>query len=302
LTAGSPRRSTTRLPEPTLAQGLSTRWRSIRRALAKNPIMLAGFIIFIFIFLSAILAPVITVHDPVRTNIEERLQAPSLDHWFGTDHLGIDVYARTMYGGQVSMLVGVLVATLVIGGGLVFGLIAGYNRRLDGPLMRVADAIMAFPTLLLALAVVATWGGNIQNIVLVLTVSGTPGMARLVRGQVLSLREQQFVEGARAIGASTSRIMFRHIAPNTFAPMMVMASLVFAGSVVAEAGLAFLGVGLPTFTPSWGNIIARGRDFLGSSPWISFFPGFILTLMVLAINVIGDGLRDALDPRLRRRL
>ena len=299
------RRVTTRLPEPSLVQGLATRWRGIRRALAKNPIMLAGFIIFGIIALSAILAPVITFNDPVKTNpnlIEERLQAPSLQYWFGTDHLGIDVYARTIHGGRVSLLVGVLVAVLVVGGGLVFGLVAGYNRKLDGPIMRVADAIMAFPTLLLALAVVATFGGSIQNIVLVLAVSGTPGMARLVRGQVLSLREQQFVDGARAIGANTTRILFRHIAPNTFAPMMVMTSLVFAGSVVAEAGLAFLGVGLPTFTPSWGNIIARGRDYLGSSPWISFFPGLMLTLMVLAINVIGDGLRDALDPRLRRRL
>ena len=300
--ASTERRAATRLPQPTFVEGVASRGRGIRRALAKNPIMLGGFVIFAVIALASILAPVITRHDPVRTHIEERLQPPSLDHWFGTDHLGIDVYSRTLYGGQVSLVVGVLVATLVVGGGLVIGLVAGYNRKLDGPIMRVADAIMAFPTLLLALAVVATWGGSIQNIVLVLAVSGTPGMARLVRGQVLSLREQQFVEGARAIGAKTPRILFRHIAPNTFAPMMVMASLVFAGSVVAEAGLAFLGVGLPTFTPSWGNIIARGRDFLGSSPWISFFPGLMLTLMVLAINVIGDGLRDALDPRLRRRL
>ena len=154
----------------------------------------------------------------------------------------------------------------------------------------------------MALAVAAALGGSIRNIILVLTVSGVPGMARLVRGQVLSLREQQFVEGAKAIGATMPRILLRHVAPNTFAAMMVMASLVFAGSIVAEAGLAFLGVGAPTFSPSWGNLIVRGRDFLGSSPWISFFPGVLLTLMVLAINVIGDGLRDALDPRLRRRL
>ena len=258
--------------------------------------------IFVLIALSAVAAPLITFHDPVRTNIPERLEAPSLRHWFGTDHLGVDVYARTMYGGRVSLFVGVTVAVLVIGGGFFFGLISGYNRRLDGPIMRVADAIMAFPTLLLALAVAAALGGSIRNIILVLAVSGVPGMARLVRGQVLSLREQQFVEGAKAIGATMPRILLRHVAPNTFAAMMVMASLVFAGSIVAEAGLAFLGVGAPTFAPSWGNLIVRGRDFLGSSPWISFFPGIFLTLMVLAINVIGDGLRDALDPRLRRRL
>ncbi len=295
-------RATRVVAKRSLSANAASRWRGIRRAFAKNPLMLLGFVIFVLIALSAVAAPLITFHDPVRTNIPERLEAPSLRHWFGTDHLGVDVYARTMYGGRVSLFVGVTVAVLVIGGGLFFGLISGYNRRLDGPIMRVADAIMAFPTLLLALAVAAALGGSIRNIILVLAVSGVPGMARLVRGQVLSLREQQFVEGAKAIGATMPRILLRHVAPNTFAAMMVMASLVFAGSIVAEAGLAFLGVGAPTFAPSWGNLIVRGRDFLGSSPWISFFPGVLLTLMVLAINVIGDGLRDALDPRLRRRL
>ena len=278
------------------------RWRGARRALRANPNMLIGFVIVTIIVLAAILAPVITFHSPTKTEIFERLEGPSLRHWFGTDHLGVDVYARTIYGSQVSLLVGMLVATFVIVGGLFFGLIAGYNRALDGPIMRVADAIMAFPTLLFALAIISVLDGSIRNVIMVLAVSSTPGMARLVRGQVLSLRDQQFVEGARAIGASTPRILIVHVLPNTFAPMMVMASLVFAGSVMAEAGLAYLGVGAPTFTASWGNIISRGRDFIGSAPWIIFFPGMFLTAMVLSINLIGDGLRDALDPRLKRRM
>ena len=190
---------------------------------------------------------------------------------------------------------------VTIAAGMLIGLVSGYDRRADMIIQRFMDAIMSFPTLLLALALIAMLGSSVTNVIIVITVVDTPRMVRIVRSQVLSLREYQFVEAARAIGAPTWRVLLQHIAPNTFAPVIVQATFVFASAVLVEAGLSFLGLGIPPDQPSWGNILALGRTFLQTAVWVAFFPGLILTITVLAINLVGDGLRDALDPKLARR-
>ncbi len=184
---------------------------------------------------------------------------------------------------------------------MIIGLISGYDRRADMVIQRFMDAIMSFPTLLLALALIAMLGSSITNVIIVITVVDTPRMVRIVRAQVLALREYQFVEAARAIGAPTWRVLLLHVAPNTFAPVMVQATFIFATAILVEAGLSFLGLGIPPDLPSWGNILALGRTYLQTAVWVSFFPGLVLTITVLAINLVGDGLRDALDPKLARR-
>ncbi len=282
-----------------------SRWatgvRNARRALLKNPNMLTGFIILSIISFFTIFAGSIDRYDPLRLEPQDRLLAPSMDHWFGTDNTGRDVYSRTIHGGRVSLLVGFTVALLTVCAGMMIGLISGYDRRADMVIQRFMDAIMSFPTLLLALALIAMLGSSITNVIIVITVVDTPRMVRIVRAQVLALREYQFVEAARALGAPTWRILLLHVAPNTFAPVMVQATFVFATAILVEAGLSFLGLGIPPELPSWGNILALGRTYLQTAVWVAFFPGLILTITVLAINLVGDGLRDALDPKLARR-
>ena len=272
-----------------------------RRALIKNPNMLLGFLILSVISFFTIFAGAIDRYDPLKLEPLDRLLAPSSEHWFGTDNTGRDVYSRTIHGGRVSLLVGFTVALLTVCAGMVVGLISGYDRRADMIIQRFMDAIMSFPTLLLALALIAMLGSSINNVIIVITVVDTPRMVRIVRAQVLALREYQFVEAARALGAPTWRILLLHIAPNTFAPVMVQATFVFATAILVEAGLSFLGLGIPPELPSWGNILALGRTYLQTAVWVSFFPGLILTITVLSINLVGDGLRDALDPKLSRR-
>lgn len=282
-----------------------SRWatgaRNARRALLKNPNMLTGFVILAIISFFTIFAGTVDRYDPLKLEPLDRLLAPSMDHWFGTDNTGRDVYSRTIHGGRVSLLVGFTVALLTVCAGMVVGLISGYDRRADIVIQRFMDAIMSFPTLLLALALIAMLGSSITNVIIVITVVDTPRMVRIVRAQVLALREYQFVEAARAIGAPTWRILLLHVAPNTFAPVMVQATFIFATAILVEAGLSFLGLGIPPDLPSWGNILALGRTYLQTAVWVSFFPGLILTITVLAINLVGDGLRDALDPKLARR-
>ena len=250
--------------------------------------MLCGVVFLVMVSSLSVLAPLIARTEPTRTNTIERLQSPSTRHFFGTDNLGMDVFDRTLYGGRVSLFVGITVALSVAAIGVT--------------VMRLADAMMAFPTLMLALAMIAVLGGSVQNVIIVIVAVDTPRMVRLVRGQVLSLREQQFVEAAKAVGASVPRILFVHIAPNTFGVVMVAATLYFAGAVMTEAALSYLGAGVAPYTPTWGNIMSGGQRYLQAAVWVSFFPGLFLFLTVLAINLVGDGLRDALDPRLRRRL
>ncbi len=289
---------------PSAGERLRSRSRSVVRTLRRNPTLLAGTVILALMVLLAIFtatpaAKVIARYEPTTLSLRERVGTPSSEHWFGTDGLGRDVYSRTLHGSKVSIVVAISVAAIVTVVGMAIGVTVGYNRVADNIVMRVMDGMMSFPTLVLALALVATLGSSLRNVILVICIVDTPGMTRVVRGVVLSLRERSYVESARAIGAPLPRILFWHIAPNTLAPVIVQASIYFAGAILTESALGFLGVGTPEYIPSWGNIISTGRDYITINFWISFFPGVFLALTVLAANLVGDGLRDALDPRLR---
>lgn len=284
------------------AKGVGHRiWTQFNRMLRKNPNMIVGLIILIVFSILTIFADFLVKYDPVAIDPVDRFMPPGSVHWFGADNIGRDVYARVIYGGRVSLLVGFMVAFLVTLAGLFIGLVSGYSPKLDMIIQRIMDALMSFPTLLLALALIAMLGGSVWNVIAVITIVDTPRMVRVVRSSVLTVREQQYVEAARGIGAPTPRILFAHIAPNTMAPVIVQATYFFALAILTEASLSFLGLGIPPEDPSWGNILSLGRKHLQKAFWIAFFPGLVLTINVLAMNLVGDGLRDALDPKLSRR-
>ena len=267
----------------------------------RNPTLAFGVIILVVMSVIAVISPFIT-GEAILTSFEDRLISPSLaGFWFGTDNFGRDVYARTLQGSRISLLVGFSVALLVTVAGLAIGLVAGYFRIVDNVVMRVMDGMMAMPTILLALAIITLLGSSVQNVIIVITIVDTPRMVRIVRGVALSLREQMFVDAAEAVGVPVWRILTFHIAPNTIAPVLVQATFVFASAILTEAALSFLGAGTPPIIPSWGNIMGEGRQYLQVAFWITFFPGLFLSVTVLAINLAGDGLRDILDPRLRHR-
>ena len=271
------------------------------RVLRKNPNMAYGIIIVVLVALIAVLAPILATHDPKEINPTERFAPPFGEYWFGTDNLGRDVYSRVIYGSRVSLTVAGSVAAGAITAGMLLGLVSGYYRKADVLLMRIMDGMMAIPTILMGMALIAMLGkGSIQNVVLVVIISQTPVAARIVRSSVLELREQIYVDAARAIGASPLRIMLRHILPNALSPMIVQATFIAAAAVLIEASLSFLGAGVPPEIPSWGGMMAAASNYLTRAMWIMIFPGILLTLTVLAISLAGDGLRDVLDPRLRR--
>lgn len=270
------------------------------RALRKNPNMAFGVVVLVVMLFIAIFAPLMGTVDPTFLVPRDRLISPGSDHFFGTDHLGRDVYSRVLYGSRVSLQVGAGVALSVMVFGLIFGLTSGYSRALDKIIMRIADGLMAIPSFLLAIALMALLGPSLRNVIIALTISSVPGTTRLVRSLVLSLREQEFVLAARAIGSGPLRIVARHVFPNTVPPVLVLGSFVTAGAIIEEAGLSFLGAGIPADVPSWGNIMGQARQYNQIAIWILFFPGLFLSLTVLGANLVGDGLRDTLDPRLRR--
>ena len=279
---------------------LTLRARALRTA-RKQPTGAAGAVVIFLIVVLGLAAPLLNTIDPYQLEVVNRLKAPSSDYWFGTDHLGRDVYSRAVYGARISLLVGFSVAAFAVGAGTVFGMVAGYSRRLDTVIMRVMDALMAIPTILLAITFVAVLGASIQNVIIALGIAGVPGTTRVARSTVLSLRDQPFVDAARAVGASPRRILFVHIFPNIVSPLIVMGTFVCAAAILAEAYLSFLGAGTPPATPSWGNVMAESRDFIHLAIWTIFFPGLILAIFVTSMNVAGDSLRDLLDPRLRRQ-
>ena len=291
--------------DSTTLPGLDSARRMLRgsgRALRKNPNMALGFVLVTAVTVMALIAPLITDYEPGRLNVADRLFSPSSSHFFGTDHLGRDVYTRVVYGARVSLLVGASVAGFIATVGVVLGLIAGYSRPLDFILMRFMDALLAFPSFLLAIAMVAAWGAGVGTVILAISLVSTPYTARLARASVLSLREVDYVTAARSVGASPLRIMLLHILPNMVAPILVQATFVFAVAILIEAGLSFLGTGVPPEVPTWGNTMGEGRQTAQIAVWIIFFPGLFLSLTVLGVNLIGDGLRDALDPKLRGRI
>ena len=264
--------------------------------------MVAGIAVVLLMALIAVFADLLFTGDPNTVTVSDRLQSPSSAYWFGTDLVGRDVYSRTIFGSRVSLMVGFSVALVSSALAAAIGLLAGYFRRVDAVVMRVMDGIMAIPVIILAMALVALIGGSVKIVVLVLPVAYTPAVTRVVRASVLALRERMFVDAARALGASPQRILRVHVLPNTLVPLVVLASLVAADAVLVEAVLSFLGAGAPPDTPSWGGIMADGSKNISGAAWVILFPGAFLTLTVLGINLAGDGLRDILDPKLRRTI
>ncbi len=271
------------------------------KGIRRNPLAAAGIVLVVGFVLCALLAPWLAPQDPAAINLPARLQAPSAAHWFGTDELGRDILSRVIYGARISMLVGSSVVTLSLALGLVLGSLAGYyGGRLDRFLTVILmNAFLSFPGILLAIAFVAFLGSGLFNLILALSLGGWVGYARLVRGQVLAVREREFVEAARALGASDLRILTRHILPNIVQPVIVQAAIGMAGAVLAEATMSFLGLGVPPPTASWGSMLNDARSHLFDAPHLVLFPATAVMLAVLSFNFIGDALRDYLDPRAR---
>ena len=264
-------------------------------------VVVGGSLLFAIVFI-AVFAPYLGTVDPTALAPAKRTRAPSSLYWFGTDMLGRDVYSRVMYGTRISLAVGFSVAILASLVGLFIGLISGFIRAVDAILMRVMDGLMSIPSILLAIALMSLTRGSWENVVIAITVAEVPRVSRLVRGVVLSLREQPYVEAAVASGTRVPKIMWKHILPNTLAPIIVQATFICASAMITEAILSFIGAGTPPIIPSWGNIMAEGRALWQVKPYIVFFPAAFLSVTVFAVNLLGDGLRDALDPRLAKRI
>jgi peptide/nickel transport system permease protein len=267
----------------------------------RHPTICIGALLVSLITLAALFAPWIA-NDPIAFEPINRLKRPSSEYWLGTDSLGRDVYARMVYGGRISLVVGLLVAFIAVVSGSVVGLLAGYFERVDAVVMRLMDGIMAIPAILLAIALVALMGSSVTVVIVAISIPEIPRVTRLVRSVVLSVRALPFVEAARSNGTRTAKLLRRHILPSTVAPLIVQATFICASAILTEAGLSFLGAGTPPENPTWGNMIASSRLYLQIAPWTIFAPGICLALVVLSVNLLGDGLRDRLDPRISRSM
>jgi peptide/nickel transport system permease protein len=267
----------------------------------RNTTVVVGTSILAAFVVVALIAPWIA-GDPLGFDPLRRLKRPSAEFWFGTDQLGRDVYNRVVYGTRISLIVGISVAVIATAIGLAVGLLCGYFRRVDDVVMRVMDGMMAIPAILLAIALITLMKASLLIVIIAISIPEIPRVARLVRSVVLTVRELPYIEAAISNGTRSRRILVRHILPSTVAPLIVQATYVCSAAVLTEAALSFLGAGTPPEIPSWGNVIATGRVYFQLSPWIIFFPGLMLAIAILAINLVGDGLRDSLDPRIARRL
>lgn len=272
-----------------------------REILLSSPLVTIAAIIIVLIVMSAIFAAWVSPHDPVRLTPSERLKPPSGTYWLGTDAFGRDLFSRILYGGQISLVVGVCAAIAAVILGLMVGLLAGYIRWLDSVLMRMVDGLMAIPSILLAIAIVSLWGASLWTVLVAITIPEVPRVVRLVRSLVLSAREEPYVEAAIAAGTPTWLIMRRHLMPNTVAPLIIQGTYICASAILTEAILSFLGAGINPETPSWGNIMAEGRIYFQINPGIVLLPGLIVSVAILSINLLGDAVRDALDPRMAKR-
>lgn len=294
MTDASPRSATS-------LQSLAEAVGRLGAFLRANPVVATGLIVLLVFALIALLAPLIFV-DPARVNPLQRLRPPSLAHPFGTDQIGRSTLSRTFNGTAISLTVGALVTAVTVVFGLLIGLVSGFVRWLDGIAMRVMDGMMAIPGILLAIALMSLFGSGVRNVIIAIAIAEIPRMARIVRSSVLVIREQPYVEAARAAGTRTPRLLVQHILPNVAAPVIVQATYVFASAMIVESVLSFLGAGTPPTIPSWGNMLAEGRAFMQRAPWMIAFPGVALALLVMTVNVLGDALRDAIDPKLARQL
>ena len=275
--------------------------RDAWRKLLRSKSALIGGSILTAIILSALFAPVISPYDPIKTSQRTSLEAPGLSHPMGTDRFGRDVLSRVLWGGRLSLPVGIVSVLIGAVVGVTLGLIAGYyGGPFDAVIMRFVDLLLAFPGILLALAIVAVLGGSLSNLMIAVGISSIPAYVRITRGTVLSIKEREFVVAARSLGISDGAVILRHILPNVRAPLIVLATLGVASAIITSSALSFLGLGIKPPTPEWGNLLADGREFLQHAWWVAFFPGLAILLTVLAINLLGDGLHDALDPYLKR--
>ncbi|QEL25037.1 ABC transporter permease [Bosea sp. F3-2] len=272
------------------------------RSLFRRKLVLVAALVLAVAFVLAVLAPWISPYDPGAMRVARRLRPPSEVNWFGTDELGRDIFSRIIWGARASLGIGFATVMISVTVGTAFGLIAGYFKRLDAPIMRFVDALMALPDILLAIFLVAVLGASAGNVILALSIVYTPRVVRVIRASTLVVRELPFVEAARSIGVSTPRILAVHLLPNIASPVLVQATFIFAYAVLAEAGLSFLGAGVPPETPTWGTMIASGQQYADDAFWIVGFPGLAIVFVALSLQVLGDGLRDMLDPRLRKAL
>ena len=284
------------------ARSVSPTWARFKDALRRHPTAIFGAVVLLAMIAIAIAAPLLGTVDPQSMSPVKRLRDPWGEYWFGSDMLGRDVYSRVLYGARVSITIGLAVAILSTLVGLAIGLVTGFIRWVDAIVMRVMDGLMSIPSVLLAIALMALTKASLENVVFAITIAEIPRVVRLVRSLVLSLREQPFVEAATAAGTGVARTLVRHILPNTVAPLLVQGTYIFASAMITEAILSFIGAGTPLNIPSWGNIMAEARSLFQLKPWLILIPGAFLSLTVLAVNLLGDGLRDALDPRLARRM
>jgi peptide/nickel transport system permease protein len=273
-----------------------------KRRLRRNKGALISLAFLVILAAAAILAPALAPYDPLAVAVEEQLLPPSSEHWAGTDLFGRDIFSRLLFGARVSLLVGVVAVVIAAVPGLILGLIAGYHGRwIDGLIMRVMDMMLAFPGILLALSIVALLGSGLPNAMIAVGIASIPNYTRLVRGSVLVTKRKQFVRAARAVGCRSWRIVFRHILPDIFAPVLVLATLDLAWAILNASSLSFLGLGAQPPAPEWGSMLNEGRGYLRQAPWITAAPGLAIMLTALSVNLLGDGLRDALDPRMRTR-
>lgn len=276
--------------------------KSLRRYVRRHPLIVLPALILLALAFIAVFAPFLGTVDPAELDPSKRLQPPSAANWFGTDMLGRDIYSRVVYGTRVSLVVGLAVAFFASVAGIAIGIASGFNRRLDAVIMRIMDGMMSIPSILLAIAIVALTRGSLQTVIVAIVIAEIPRTSRLVRSIVLSLREEPYIDAAVVAGASKFRIAVRHILPNTVAPLTVQATFVCAAAMISESILSFIGAGLPPIVPSWGNIIADARTFWQIRPTMMLFPALFLSVCVLSVNLLGDGLRDALDPRMSKEI
>ena len=275
---------------------------SLATAIRRNPTIAFGAVLLAALIIVGVFAPYIAYADPFKIAPVNRLRPPSERWWFGTDQFGRDIFSRTVYGTRVSLIVGLSVALFSSAVGLGLGLLCGYFRRVDGIVMRIMDGLMAIPSILLAIALITLTRPSLGIVILAIVIPEVPRIVRVVRAVVLSIRSQPYIESAIAGGTKNTKLLLRHVLPNTLAPLIVQSTYVCASAMLIEASLSFLGAGVPPEVPSWGNIIAQGRTFFQIAPWTILIPGIFLAVTVLAVNLLGDGLRDRLDPRLARRL
>jgi peptide/nickel transport system permease protein len=271
------------------------------KRLLRNKLAVLGLAIVFFVVLTSLTASIVAPFDPMKLSLSNRIKAPSGEHVFGTDHFGRDLLSRVLYGGRVSLWVGVLSVVLAAMFGIILGAVGGYfGGRIDYVIVLIMDALISFPVLLLAIGLMAVMGPGVKNIIIALALVFIPTYGRVVRGSVLSIRQKEYIEAARNAGSGDLKIIFLHVLPNTMAPLIVVTTMGVASAILIEAALSFLGLGVPPPAPSWGNILSDGRNFISQAPWLTIFPGLAITLTVLGFNTLGDGLRDVLDPKLKQ--